>query len=509
MMGLAKESNVAIVGAGNRGLTIAQIAATAGHNVLLFDSVAGSAERGIRHIVANIDKLIARGRMPAEQRDFIVSRLHVVKHSHQLAQAALVIEAIPEQLALKQEALRQLEAGLDSQTIIATTTPLLSINALGSVLRHPERFLGLHFFNPVIGSRLVEVVNGIVTAPEVAQVVYATINDWGKQAVQTRSTAGFMIQRAMQPFFAESLGLLQEGVADVATLDTLLKGSGFKFGPFELMDALGNDVVYGIAQQLQAVYGAQARIMPSPLQGELVDAGHWGRKTGRGFYPYAPDTPKPAPTLAPKCAKPETITVLGDAPFAAGILSLLEKAKIPFERDKGANNDDFVVLAGEAVLGLTDGRLALQSALEDQAEDLVLFDWSLDYEKCTHIGIAPAEQASPKAIENAIGFWQALGKQVIVLRDSPGLCVMRTLCMLTNQAVEVMSQQVASADDIDLAFQQGLMLPQGILKWSQELGLARVITLLDNMASAYGQERFKPTLLLIKQGIANRPWFNA
>lgn len=507
MVGLAKESSVAIVGAGNRGLTIAQVAATAGHSVLLFDQGTGIAERGVRNIAANLEKLIARGRMQAEQRDFLLARLQVVKDIKQLGQAGLVIEAITEQLAPKQDVLRQLEAIIAPQALIATTTPLLSINAMGSVLQHPERFLGLHFFNPVIGSRLVEVVHGIATHPDIAQLAFDTMQDWGKQPIQSRSTTGFIVQRSIQPFFAESLHLMQEGVADVATLDALFKGSGFKFGAFELMDALGNDAVYGIAQSLQAAYHHQARVTPSPVQRELIDAGQLGRKTGRGFYNYAPNTQKPTPTLAPKCTKPDAITVLGDAPFAKSILRLLEKAKIPFEREAGANNDDFVVLAGEAVLGLTDGRLAVQSALEDQAQDLVLFDWALDYEKATHIGIAPAEQASQRAIEHAIGFWQALGKQVVVLRDSPGLCVMRTMCMLTNQAVEVMSQQVGSAEDIDLAFQQGLMLPQGILRWSQELGLARVITLLDNMSSAYGQERFKPTLLLIKQGIANRPWF--
>lgn len=506
MASLGQDKIVAVIGAGTMGAGVAQVAAAAGHPVLLFDVAEGAALKGIQGIAAGLDKLVAKGKMLAQERDALVARLTPASTLSELAPAALVIEAIVEKLEVKQSLFKQLEAIVAQDTILASNTSSLSITAIGSALQHPERLVGMHFFNPAPIMKLVEVISGLATDRAIANTVLDTASAWGKQAVHARSTPGFIVNRVARPFYAEGLRVLQEGGADVATIDALMRESGgFRMGPFELMDLIGHDVNYAVTCSVHAAYYYDPRFTPSLIQKELVDAGFLGRKTGRGFYDYSANArklePQTAPTVTPSF---ESVTLIGDAPFAPTLVDLLTKAGISIEREASEDGAELILLAGDAIMSLTDGRTATQIAEEEGERDIVLFDLALDYAKATRIGIAAADQATPQALQDATAFWQALGKQVSILNDIAGLCVMRTVCMLANEGADAVNQQVCNAQAVDIAMQGGVNYPKGPLAWAQSLGVGRVVNVLDQLATGYGEDRYRTSPLLLRHALSGR-----
>ncbi|MCG8426177.1 MAG: 3-hydroxyacyl-CoA dehydrogenase NAD-binding domain-containing protein, partial [Chromatiales bacterium] len=287
MSALDKSKTVAVIGAGTMGAGVAQVAAAAGHTTLLFDTNAEAIERGIAGISKGLNRLVERGKMDEQQRDAILANLHPVTELEQLAPATLVIEAIIEDLATKQSLFRQLEDICGEETILATNTSSLSVTAIAAKLQRPGNLVGMHFFNPAPIMKLVEVVSGITTNKTVAEKVYDTSLAWGKHAVYAKSTPGFIVNRVARPFYAEGLRALEEGAADAATLDAIMRESGgFRMGPFELMDLIGHDVNYAVTCSVFDAYYNDPRFLPSLTQKELVDGGLLGRKSGRGFYNY-------------------------------------------------------------------------------------------------------------------------------------------------------------------------------------------------------------------------------
>lgn len=505
MAALSTGQTIAIIGAGTMGAGIAQVAAKAGHPVLLFDVAEGAAAQGIQSTAKGLDKLVERGRMSAEDKDALIGRMTAVSSLEDLAPAALVVEVIVENLKIKQDLFTQLEDICGDEVILATNTSSLSVTSIGANLQRPERLVGMHFFNPAPIMKLVEVISGLATDPAVAEMVYDTATAWGKHAVHASSTPGFIVNRVARPFYAEALRVLQEGGADAATIDAVMRESGgFRMGPFELMDLIGHDVNYAVTSSVHAAYYGDQRFTPSLIQKSLVDAGFLGRKSGRGFFNYAEGAEKPAPATADSAEAPATVTLVGDAPFADTLISLMEAANITVEREAGEQANDLVIIAGEATMVLTDGRMATQVALEDELDDLILFDLALDYEKATRIALTPADQASEQAVQDATGLWQAMGKQVSVIDDIPGMCVMRTVCMLANEGADAVNQGVCSAEAVDIAMKGGVNYPQGPMAWADNLNASRVVDVLDNLATLYGEDRYRTSPLLIRRVCAGK-----
>jgi 3-hydroxybutyryl-CoA dehydrogenase len=498
---LPKDTTVAVVGAGTMGAGIAQVAAAAGHPVLIYDAVAGAVEKGIGGMAKGLDRLVERGKMGSAERGALLGRIRTVDELEELAPAGLVVEAIAEDLEIKRDVFGRLEDICSREAILATNTSSLSITAIGASLRNPGRMVGMHFFNPAPIMKLVEVVSGAATARSVADTVYATAAAWGKSPVHARSSPGFIVNRVARPFYAESLRILEENAADAATLDAVMKEcGGFRMGPFELMDLIGIDVNLAVTRSVFEAYHHDPRFKPSLIQQELVAAGHLGRKSARGFYDYAKNAQPPRPATAESAPCPDRVTVRGALGPADTLVALFEEAGIETDRTDGPG----VILAGAVCLAPADGRYATARCTEDGLDNLVQFDLALDYAQATRVAVASADQASPEALRDALGLFQGLGKQVSVIDDYPGMVVMRTVCMLANEAADAVNQNICNAGDVDIAMQQGLNYPRGPLDWADAIGPHKVLAVLDNLARTYGEDRYRASPMLRRRVAAGR-----
>ncbi|PWY48754.1 3-hydroxyacyl-CoA dehydrogenase PaaH [Pseudomonas sp. RW409] len=493
MSALTLQARVAVIGAGAMGAGIAQVAAQAGHPVWLLDNRPGAAAQAIAGIDRQLARRVANGKLDAQAHRATMARLQAAESIEQLADSELIVEAIAENLEAKRELFRQLESLCRDSCILASNTSSLSITRIAAGLKRPERLLGLHFFNPAPIMPLVEVVSGLASDRQLAQRLYDTAINWGKKPVHTRSTPGFIVNRVARPFYAESLRLLQEGAGDCATLDALLReAGGFAMGAFELTDLIGHDVNYAVTRSVFEAYYGDMRFQPSLIQQELVDAGHFGRKSGQGFYSYAEGAERPVPVELHSDQPIEHCVVEGDLGAAQGLLQRLRESGVRLVERDGPG----LLRVGDAVLAVSDGRLASQRARDHGLSNLILLDLAHDYASAGHLAISCCAGTSPLARDQAVALLQRAGFKVSQLSDSPGLLVLRTVAMLANEAADALLQGVASAVDIDLAMRAGVNYPEGPLAWADRLGLPWVLEVLQNLQAAYGEERYRPSLLL-------------
>jgi 3-hydroxybutyryl-CoA dehydrogenase len=283
------------------GAGIAQVAAVAGHPVLIVDAVPGAAARAVDTIRDKVKARVAKGRLSVDPDTLDLTAVDSVAG---LAGCAVVIEAVVEDLAVKRSLFAELETVVSAGTVLASNTSSLSPTALAVGLAHPERLVGLHFFNPVPAMKLVEVISGLATAPEVANAAVDLATAWGKSVVRSTATPGFIVNRIARPYYAEAWRLHEEHAAVPENIDAVLTGAaGFRMGPFALMDLIGHDVNEAVTRSVWAAFGYDPRFAPALAQRALVEAGWLGRKAGRGMYP-AGSAPAPAPAPAPGPAPP-------------------------------------------------------------------------------------------------------------------------------------------------------------------------------------------------------------
>jgi 3-hydroxybutyryl-CoA dehydrogenase len=299
-MALLETTQIGVLGAGAMGSGIAQVAAAAGHRVVVVDSYAPSLEKARAGIRKALARDIEKGRLTADAAAGMEHRIRFEPGNGDdlgsFRDCGLVIEAIVEELEAKQRAFRAMEAVVSDSCVLATNTSSLSVGALAGVCKHPQRVIGLHFFNPAPVLPLVEVVTAITSDAGIAERAGKLVAQWGKTTVRAADTPGFIVNRVARPFYGESLRIHEEGIADFATVDWALRDlAGFRMGPFELMDLIGNDVNYAVTRSVFEAFYYEPRYRPSLTQRRLVEAGRLGRKTGIGYYDYADGAVKPEP----------------------------------------------------------------------------------------------------------------------------------------------------------------------------------------------------------------------
>lgn len=382
-----ENSIIGVVGSGAMGSGIAQVAATAGHPTIVYDTNSAALEKAKTSLSNSLKKLVEKEKISSDKAQSILELTSYSSSIQDFKSCDLIIEAIVENIDVKQSVFKELESITSETCVLASNTSSLSITSIASACNNPEKVIGIHFFNPATLMPLVEIIPGVATDMVVANHCQALVNSWGKVTVMAKDTPGFIVNRVARPFYSEALRICDEQIADMATIDWAMREvGGFRMGPFELMDLIGHDVNYVVTETVWKQFYYDPRFKPSLTQKRLLEAKFLGKKTNRGFYDYREGASLPEP-----------------------------------------NKDE--VLA--------------------------------------------------KYIVN------------------------RVLCMLINEACDTKYLGIASAADIDLAMTKGVNYPKGLLKWADEIGIAHVLTTLNDLYNEYQEDRYRACVLLkqmVKQG---------
>ncbi|MFF3484945.1 3-hydroxyacyl-CoA dehydrogenase [Streptomyces sp. NPDC002701] len=488
---------VAVVGTGTMGQGIAQVALVAGHPVRLYDTAPGRARAAAEAIGARLDRLVEKDRLTGAERDAARARLRPAESLAELADSGLVLEAVLERLDVKQQLVRELEDVVADDCLLATNTSSLSVTAIGGALRNPGRFVGLHFFNPAPLLPLVEVVSGFATDVTSATRAYELARAWGKTPVACADTPGFIVNRIARPFYAEAFAVYEAQAADPATIDAVLRESGgFRMGAFELTDLIGQDVNESVTRSVWESFFQDVRFTPSLAQRRLVESGRLGRKTGHGWYDHGDGGERPEPHTAERVPPPAYVVAEGDLGPASELLALIREAGIQVREDE-EDHGTRLVLPGGGQLALADGQTAVEF------RDVVYFDLALDYRRATRIALSHSQDTQTQTLAEATGLFQALGKDVSVIGDVPGLIVARTVARIIDLAHDAVAKGVATEEDIDTAMRQGVNYPLGPFEWSRRLGRSWAYDVLDDLHMRDPSGRYAPSLALYRHAYAS------
>ena len=488
---IGSAARIGVVGSGVMGAGIAQVAAQAGHEVLLLDARAGAAAAAVEGIAKALAGLVAKGRMEAAQADAVVRRIVPAASISDMAGCGLVIEVIVEKLEPKQALLRELDDLLAEGALIASNTSSISVTALANGMKNPQRLVGMHFFNPVPVMKLVEVVSGAETSPDAAAVIEDLSRRWGKTPVHARSTPGFIVNRIARPYYAETLALLLEQACTPDQADRALRGAGFRMGPCELMDLIGHDTNFLVTQSVFEANFGDKRYAPSMVQRALVDGGRLGRKVGRGFYEGTPAAPAP---VAASDAPLAEVVLMGRGPLVERLGGWLDRRGIAHVHAEAAVWSGLRV--GSVEVHLCTGRTAAHAAYERNRAELAVMDWPIAPDRADGLALAFGPRVSEAGRAQVEALWRRLGWEPLHLRDAPGLVVARTLAMLVNEGADAVLQGVCDEAGADTAMKLGVNYPAGPFEWLAAIGVAAVVEMLDALFDATRNERYRVSPLL-------------
>jgi 3-hydroxybutyryl-CoA dehydrogenase len=498
---------IGVVGSGTMGAGIAQLACRAGARTLLHDPLAEALARGVERVREGLNKEASRGKLTAEQAREASERLEPVDGLEQLSSCELVIEAAPERLDVKHELYGRLSQIVSEECVLASNTSSLPITAVAAGAGHPERVVGMHFFNPAPIMRLLEVIAGVLSSERALALAEATGIVMGKDVIRASDVPGFIVNRCNRPFGLEALRLLQEQIADVQTIDRIVRiGGGFRMGPFELSDLVGVDTGFDVAKSFYELSFGEPRWRPSPIQARQVAAGLHGRKTGRGYYDYSgdgahrPADPDPPQTQAPVDGE-GLVVIAGHSALAEQLRGAARKAgydvHTPHDPQTGLpalivecdeHDGDPPPRGGARVVLCDRGSLASL----DPGGPSVGFYALPPFDRCELVELTRSESSSPAAAARAERFFTALGKHVEWVGDAPGLVLGRIVCQVINESAFALGEGVGSAEDIDKGMVLGLSHPRGPLTWAREIGHEHVLTVLGALCDEYREERYRP-----------------
>jgi 3-hydroxybutyryl-CoA dehydrogenase len=331
---------VGIIGTGAMGAGIAQVAASNGCKVLMYDTSKEMLTKAVDNIGSSLQKLLEKNKLKVEEKNTIFNHISVHSQMHDLAACDLIIEAIVEDLTIKKGVFSSLEEIVRPDCILASNTSSLSIASIAAACKQKERVIGIHFFNPAVLMPLVEIIPSLTTSEEVFNRSYAIIKDWGKVTVKAKDTPGFIVNRLARPFYGEAIKIYEEGMADFATIDYAMKSLGeFKMGPFELMDFIGNDVNYRVTETVWQQFFYDPRYRPTLTQKRLFEAGLFGRKTNKGYYDYS-TAEMPQPNTSPELLQKiflRIIAMLINEAAEALFLQIGTREDLDLAMEKGVN----------------------------------------------------------------------------------------------------------------------------------------------------------------------------
>lgn len=369
---MQKDMIVGVIGAGTMGSGIAQVAAQAGHNVVLFDTRQEALDTSRTGLAKVMDRMVEKGKLTAEDSAAIQGRFTYATDLKAFAKSGLVIEAIVEDLGIKQKLFLQLEAVVSNDALLATNTSSLSVTAIAGACKVPNRVIGLHFFNPAPLLPLVEVVPGLATDTRHTKASVALMKDWGKTPVIAKDTPGFIVNRLARPFYGEALRIHEEGIADMATIDHAMKTvGGFKMGPFELMDLIGNDVNFAVTSTVFKAFFYDPRYRPCFTQQRMVEAGWLGRKSGKGYYSYAEGAVQPEAEMDSALHKlivDRIVVMLINEAMDALYLGVAGRTDLDLAMTKGVNYPKGLLAWAEQI-GLANCLEALEGLQKEYGED--------------------------------------------------------------------------------------------------------------------------------------------
>jgi 3-hydroxybutyryl-CoA dehydrogenase len=338
---MAMKKTIGVIGSGAMGIGIAQVAATAGHEVLLFDNNREAMDKALAKLEKTLGRLVEKERITTDEKQAIFGRIQPVDALAGFAPCGLIIEAIIERLDIKQRVFGELEGIVNDNCILASNTSSLSIASIAAACEQAERVVGIHFFNPAPLMPLVEIIPSLTTSSEVLKEARNLIDSWGKVTVLAKDTPGFIVNRLARPFYGEAIRIYEEGMADIPTIDWAMKElGGFRMGPFELMDYIGNDVNYTVTETVFREFFYDPRYKPSFTQKRLSEAGLLGRKTGRGYYDYREGASNPEPTKNETLGKQifnRIVVMLINEAADALLLNIASKEDLDLAMTKGVN----------------------------------------------------------------------------------------------------------------------------------------------------------------------------
>ncbi len=447
---------IGVVGAGTMGAGIAQLACRSGARTLLHDPFPDALARGAEKLRAGLAKEAQKGKLTTAEADAAAERLQTAESLDALAPCELVIEAAPERLEVKHELYARLSEIVADDCVLASNTSSLPITAVAAGAAHPGRVVGMHFFNPAPIMRLLEVIAGVLSDERSLSLAHATGEAMGKDIIRAADGPGFIVNRCNRPFGLEALRLLAERVADVPSIDRIVRiGGGFPMGPFELSDLVGVDTGFDVSRSFYELSFGEPRWRPSPIQAARVAAGLHGRKRGRGYYEYADGVPHRPPDPDPP-AGGGGATVLGDGPLADALRARSAGDGGPRIEVKGLEG----VLSGEPFYAVVPLSLVEVTG--------------------------PAGEAA----------FQALGLHTERVKAAPVGVLGRIVCQLINESAFALGEGVGSAEDIDTGMTLGLAHPHGPFAWAREIGPERVLAVLDALWSEYREERYRAAPIL-------------
>ncbi|WP_169566560.1 3-hydroxyacyl-CoA dehydrogenase [Sneathiella limimaris] len=487
---------VGVVGAGAMGRGIAQVSATGGMKAKIFDTAEGAAQKACDFIAGMIDRSVEKGRMSSEDGDQAKANLQAASSLEEFKDCDLVVEAIVENIDIKQKVFQQIEGIVSKDAIIASNTSSIRISSIASACTHKDRIAGLHFFNPVPLMKLVEVINATDTSAATTEALTVIGKRMGRVPVVVKDAPGFLVNLGGRAYTTEAMRLAAEGVAEPHEVDAIMRDAcGFRMGPFELADLTGIDVNFPVSQIIYNGYFQDKRLATSPIHESMMEAGRLGRKTKAGFYQYDENGqiiyPEPAERV--KVEKARRVYV---PEMTQEIESLLRDLAVSILKEDDGTSPILIAPVGEDCTSASV-RLKLD------AKRVVAIDMLTGIYQ--HATVMTAPGADDDCVNSVIAALYEVTNKVTRIKDSPGFVAQRLQAMIANLGSEMAQIGIASPEDIDKGMKLGLNYPHGSVEMAEHLGVLNTLTILQTIQEITGEERYRPSLWLRRRALLNLP----